>query len=375
MYDDLPPVSGESAELDSTTTWASTSKSTNTAPKQQQQQQQQQKAKGSLAFKPRQAVPRSTLIGVGSKALSVPAGTKDDDQKRRRALDALGLHQQQHAHTISESSTMIEILGPTSFEADDPYDPARPNDYLAWCEERLERRRLDKLEIENVKVMAERERERQELERNRAEAAQRGDVQALKASLGVAAGGIAVGRGRGISNLPAWMTQSNSHGSGTLSKSVDGAPVVRNDQAADEFEPPLEELQRSLHQRLSGAGGGGIGIGHVTSPTCVLILKNMVGPHEVDATLADETKEECLKYGPILSCVVHEVETGVNVMNVPVPDEEAVRLFVHFERQDSAIKAFRDMNGRFFGGRRISAGFYSEDRYLKCDLAPLSGEF
>ena len=36
---------------------------------------------------------------------------------------------------------------------------------------------------------------------------------------------------------------------------------------------------------------------------------------------------------------------------------------------------FRDMNGRFFGGRKITASFYDEDKFARGEIAPLSGEW
>ena len=44
--------------------------------------------------------------------------------------------------------------------------------------------------------------------------------------------------------------------------------------------------------------------------------------------------QECSKYGPVQSCVTHE-------------EPDAVRIFIRFETQESAVRAFRDMNGRF----------------------------
>lgn len=60
---------------------------------------------------------------------------------------------------------------------------------------------------------------------------------------------------------------------------------------------------------------------------------------------------------------------------VRCPDEERVRLFVVFEKQESAVKAFRDLNGRFFGGRQITASFFDEDKYNAKDLGPSMGEW
>lgn len=101
----------------------------------------------------------------------------------------------------------------------------------------------------------------------------------------------------------------------------------------------------------------------VKNPTKVILLENMVGAGEVDNELQPEVIEECAKYGEVTNCLIYEIPEGAS-------DDEAVRIFVEFGKKDSAIKAVIDLNGRFFGGRTIRAGFYSEERFSNFDLAP-----
>jgi len=90
-------------------------------------------------------------------------------------------------------------------------------------------------------------------------------------------------------------------------------------------------------------------------PSKVVLLRNMVGPGEVDDDLEPEVKDECnTKYGDVARVIIHEV--------IEVAPEEAVRIFVEFKRIESAIKAVVDLNGRFFGGRQVKAGFYSSEK-------------
>lgn len=96
------------------------------------------------------------------------------------------------------------------------------------------------------------------------------------------------------------------------------------------------------------------------NPSKVVLLRNMVGPGEVDKDLEPETAEECTKYGKVIKCVIFEIPNG--------DDEEAVRIFVEFERVDSAIKAIIDLNGRYFGGRIVKACFYNLDKFRRLDL-------
>ncbi|XP_039096304.1 splicing factor 45 isoform X2 [Hyaena hyaena] len=96
-------------------------------------------------------------------------------------------------------------------------------------------------------------------------------------------------------------------------------------------------------------------------PTKVVLLRNMVGAGEVDEDLEAETKEECEKYGKVGKCVIFEIPGA--------PDDEAVRIFLEFERVESAIKAVVDLNGRYFGGRVVKACFYNLDKFRVLDLA------
>ena len=59
--------------------------------------------------------------------------------------------------------------------------------------------------------------------------------------------------------------------------------------------------------------------------------QNMVGPGEVDEELEPEVKEECEgKYGEIVKVKIKEMPGVV--------EEEAVRIFLEFKRQECAIK-------------------------------------
>merc|ERR1712113_1108905 len=89
-------------------------------------------------------------------------------------------------------------------------------------------------------------------------------------------------------------------------------------------------------------------------PTRVLLLTNLVGKGEVDEDLEEETAEEATKYGKLKKCVIKE--------NKALSDNEAVRIFLEYETIDGATKALIDMNGRFFGGRKVQARFYDETR-------------
>uniref|UniRef100_A0A3Q3E235 Splicing factor 45 n=1 Tax=Labrus bergylta TaxID=56723 RepID=A0A3Q3E235_9LABR len=131
-------------------------------------------------------------------------------------------------------------------------------------------------------------------------------------------------------------------------------------------------LSTALSVEKTSKRGGKIIIGdaaekreYYLSCVCLLIysplmVRNMVGPGEVDEDLEGETKEECEKYGKVTRCVIFEI--------AEVMDDEAVRIFLEFERVESAIKAVVDLNGRYFGGRVVKACFYNLDKFRVLNL-------
>jgi len=99
----------------------------------------------------------------------------------------------------------------------------------------------------------------------------------------------------------------------------------------------------------------------IKNPTRVVLMKNMVGPGEVDDELEPEVKEECeTKYGEIASVKILEKSN--------VADHETVQIYLEFKRIECAIKALVDLNGRFFGGREVHAAFFNEAQYLAGNL-------
>jgi splicing factor 45 len=103
-------------------------------------------------------------------------------------------------------------------------------------------------------------------------------------------------------------------------------------------------------------------------PTRVILLRNMVGPGEVDDDLEDEVGMECSKYGIVQSVLIFEVtEPGF-------PESEAVRIFVEFDREEAATRAVVDLGGRYFGGRTVQACFFDRGKFERNELAPTPEE-
>ncbi|VDL35383.1 unnamed protein product [Hymenolepis diminuta] len=99
-----------------------------------------------------------------------------------------------------------------------------------------------------------------------------------------------------------------------------------------------------------------------TNATEVLLLQNMCGgPSEVDDDLEPEIKEECAKYGEVISCMIFQLEDAGD-------GPESVRIFVEFKEKEAAARAVHDLNGRFFAGRVVRASFYDYDLFRNFDF-------
>ncbi|KAF8202915.1 hypothetical protein BJ912DRAFT_1018762 [Pholiota molesta] len=83
-----------------------------------------------------------------------------------------------------------------------------------------------------------------------------------------------------------------------------------------------------------------------------VLLKNMFDPEEEtekdwDKDLAEDVKGECeSKYGPVHAIKVEKETQG--------------EIYVKFDSIESAKKAIQGLNGRWFGGRQVSAAFISD---------------
>jgi len=129
-------------------------------------------------------------------------------------------------------------------------------------------------------------------------------------------------------------------------------------------EPPVNPNQGNINLTSSSTP---LRLEDVTSR--VVLLRNMVGPGEVDDRLQEETAEECCNFGKVLSCLIYEVPGKL------IPDDQAVRIFVKFAEKEYAFKALQALNGRFFAKRRVKATMFDEMRFEKLDLAPRPEEF
>ena len=209
---------------------------------------------------------------------------------------------------------------------------------LLFSEEIIAKKRALILEEEYQQQLIEAQKVREAKEKERADAVEQGDLQKLQelSSVGRGRGG----RGRGISNLPAWMTEKNKEDFSNNENDI----IIKHEEG--QFDDSSYNNNNNNSNSNSNKKRK-----FDTIPTTILLLENMVTIQEVDDTLQEEVKQECSKYGRILSCIIH---TTIN---------DDVKIFVQFENQSSSVLAFKEMNGRFFGGKRIDALFYNENDY------------
>ncbi|KAL6546319.1 hypothetical protein OROMI_022040 [Orobanche minor] len=277
----------------------------------------------------------------------------------------------------------------------DEYDPARPNDYEDYRRER--KRRQAEAEVRReLEERERREREREEREKRERERDRDRD------------------RELNISGEEAWRRRASMSGSGGGAPRSPSPPPPGN-EGGEGFiigksesgglglgaEGKMTAAQRMM-AKMGWKKGQGLGkqeqgittplvakktdkrggvivnasesskkVKSVTfngTPTRVVLLRNMVGPGEVDDDLEGEVAEECAKFGTVTRVLIFEI-TEPNF-----PHEEAVRIFIQFERSEQATKALIELDGRFFGGRIVHACFYDEERFANNELAPMPGE-
>lgn len=95
------------------------------------------------------------------------------------------------------------------------------------------------------------------------------------------------------------------------------------------------------------------------SPVCVLF--NVVGRAEVDDELEEEMADEARKFGSLKTCKI------IVNPSPACPENQSVRVFLHFLHDSEARTAYAKFNGRHFAGRTVAARFYEEERFVNGD--------
>lgn len=96
----------------------------------------------------------------------------------------------------------------------------------------------------------------------------------------------------------------------------------------------------------------------------ILILRNMVGPEDLDDELETEITDECGKFGEVERVLIYQEKQG--------EEEDAeiiVKIFVEFQAGRSVELAVEALNGRFFAGRVVKAEPYDQAAYFAKDYS------
>ena len=122
-----------------------------------------------------------------------------------------------------------------------------------------------------------------------------------------------------------------------LVETVDEPTAVKNFQKS----APLVSSSPALPSTTSGAATS---TSATATNSCVVMLENMVPPEEAaDPQLKREVGEEGQRFGPL-----DDVEVYIDRQRVVV-------VVLTYAQPESARKAYEAMNGRYFGGRLITA--------------------
>jgi len=382
LYGDLPPPSsaGEDDKASTASVWSSATKM---APATLR--------KPSTTFAPPPSLLRNQHL-LPPKAASASASAAPATSPPVVAAEPAPAPSFQPAFVAVQSTVLEE------------YDPARPNDYEDYRKDKLRRAKEAELSKElerRRREEQEREREREQREREAREREER-DYQSRASSLNISgeeawkrraamsggtgaaaaqrtpsspphgdgfaigsssSAGLGLGAGGQMTAAQRMMAKMGWKEGQGLGKQEQGitAPLVakktdrRGGVIVDESSSkPPEKKPKSVN--FDGP------------PTRVLLLRNMVGPGEVDDELEDEVASECAKFGTVTRVLIFEIT------QTDFPAEEAVRIFIQFERAEEATKAMIDLQGRFFGGRVVQASFFDEERFGRNELAPMPGE-
>ncbi|XP_021751170.1 DNA-damage-repair/toleration protein DRT111, chloroplastic-like [Chenopodium quinoa] len=294
------------------------------------------------------------------------------------------------------------LVGVTSSVVEE-YDPLRPNDYEEYRREKKRRAREAELKRElERRQQEEEEREKERSERDSKVGISGEEAWRRRAAMSSSGGGgshggqpprspsppggsvdgFAIGKsdtvGLGVGaggqmtaaqRMMAKMGWKQGQGLGKLEQGIT-TPLMakKTDRRAGVIVNASETKQQQQQQQQQQQEKKVKSVNFNGPPTRVLLLRNMVGPGEVDDELEEEVGSECAKYGTVTRVLIFEI-TESNF-----PSDEAVRIFVQFERSEETTKALVDLDGRFFGGRVVRATFYDEEKFGKNELAPLPGE-
>lgn len=146
-----------------------------------------------------------------------------------------------------------------------------------------------------------------------------------------------------------------------------GAPELTEAQRKLVEEEPAQTLDQQENMKISGTNARHMVMQKLMrkSEQCrVMVLRNMVGAEDLDEELESEVTDECGKFGNVRRVIIYQEKQSEEA-----DAEVIVKIFVEFSQQPEMESAIQVLNGRFFGGRKVSAQRYDQQLYDANDLS------
>eukprot|EP00210_Caulerpa_lentillifera_P004821 g4603.t1 len=259
-------------------------------------------------------------------------------------------HRTNNTSSISSSqpqevSTAFKDVEPVKFgsslfgEIEDEYDPAKPNDYEEVMRARERKKQEAEMEAERQEQLKRELEEKERIEKERRERSREERANSPAHDTGLISGTTPsapdVGsscEGKGM-NLAQKMLEKFGWKEGEgLGKERQGIATPLIAQKTDNRSAVIvkaKQLAKSEQFHPEPIQIPPI----IGSPTRVVLLRNLVGPGEVDDDLEEEVAQELQNYGQVLSVLIFEVTED------DFPAEEAIRIFVELNTIEEATKA------------------------------------
>ncbi|XP_029380165.1 poly(U)-binding-splicing factor PUF60a isoform X2 [Echeneis naucrates] len=128
----------------------------------------------------------------------------------------------------------------------------------------------------------------------------------------------------------------------------------------------MEPLSEQEHMSISGSSARHMVMRKLLrkQESTVMVLRNMVGPDDIDDDLEGEVTEECGKFGQVKRVIIYQERQG--------EEDDAdviVKIFVEFSEAAEMNRAIQVLNHRWFGGRKVVADVYDQERFENSDLS------
>uniref|UniRef100_A0A8C5GBQ9 Poly(U)-binding-splicing factor PUF60-like n=1 Tax=Gouania willdenowi TaxID=441366 RepID=A0A8C5GBQ9_GOUWI len=129
---------------------------------------------------------------------------------------------------------------------------------------------------------------------------------------------------------------------------------------------PAEPLSEQENVSISGSSARHMVMRKLLrqQESTVMVLRNMVGPDDIDNDLEGEVTEECGKFGRVKRVIIYQERQG--------EEDDAdiiVKIFVEFSEAAEMNQAIQALNNRWFGGRKVTAEVYDQERFNANDLS------